>query len=203
MARKRRTKANGDSDDISLDGSEKADTDAMAGAAEVSDVEEDMLGAQAAAQGDKEGQFKVGDRETFLDATFVHAAMVLLFEHEAKVLGLIYSPRSQASHTSRIAADMFFLDTLLVPPSKFRPENATSATSITEHSKNTLYRNILAQCENIRQIHDEIRGVVVDTSRTPRNENHLRLVQVELQENVNAMVDKSSSRFRNNQSVST
>jgi DNA-directed RNA polymerase I subunit RPA1 len=170
------------------------------GTAELSDVEEDMLGAQDAVRGDRdESQFKVGDKDTFLDAAFVHAAMVLLFEHEAKVLGLIYSPRSRGAHMSRIAADMFFLDTLLVPPSKYRPENMTSGTSITEHSKNTLYRNILAQCENIRQIHDEIRGVIADTSRAPRNENNLRLVQVELQENVNALVDKSSSRFRNNQ----
>jgi DNA-directed RNA polymerase beta' subunit len=192
-------KVNEDVADLSFDEEEKSDGDILAGTVEVSDVEEDMLGAQAAAEGGKGGRFKVGDKDTFLDAAFVHAAMVLLFEHEAQVLGLIYSPRSRGAHMSRIAADMFFLDTLLVPPSKFRPENMTSGSSITEHSKNTLYRNILAQCENIRQIHDEIRGIVVDTSRAPRNENNLRLVQVELQENVNALVDKSSSRFRNNQ----
>jgi DNA-directed RNA polymerase I subunit RPA1 len=63
-------KVDGDSDLDSFDEGEKP-TDGegvLDGIVEVSDVEEDMLGAQAAVEGDRDGsRFKVGDKDTFLD----------------------------------------------------------------------------------------------------------------------------------------
>lgn len=137
-------------------------------------------------------------KDVYLPPTFVHAAIVLLFENEDDILRLIYSPRSKGGHTG-LSADMFFIDTCLVPPTRFRPENASDENSVTENDRNNLYKNILQVCETIRDIHHEISGKIIDSSRRPRNETDLKLVQLELQEHVNALVDKNSSRFGRNQ----
>jgi DNA-directed RNA polymerase I subunit RPA1 len=138
-------------------------------------------------------------KDIYLPPTFVHAAITLLFEKEGDTLHLIYNPRSNSSNLNRFSADMFFIDAILVPPTRFRPENASDRDSITESDRNNLFKAILQVCETIRDIHNEISGHIIDTSRIPRTENDLILVHLELQENVNALIDKSSSRFSRNE----
>jgi DNA-directed RNA polymerase I subunit RPA1 len=144
-----------------------------------------------------QGKEPVG-KDVYLPPTFVHAAITLLFEKEGDTLSLIYNPRSKQANLNRFSADMFFIDTILVPPTRFRPENATDGNSVTESDRNNLFKAILQVCETIRDIHNEISGRIIDTSRAPRTENDLMLVHLELQENVNGLVDKSSSRFSRN-----
>jgi DNA-directed RNA polymerase I subunit RPA1 len=162
------------------------------------EAEEDMLLVKdAEVSANSKSRDPIG-KDMYLSPNFVHAAMVLLFEKESSILQLVYSPNAKkSSKLTKLSADMFFIDTLLVPPSKFRPENPGDGNSVTECDRNNLFKAILTVCGTIRDIHGEIKGQIINTERRPRNENDLKLTYLELQENVNALIDKTSSRFSN------
>jgi DNA-directed RNA polymerase I subunit RPA1 len=146
----------------------------------------------------KTNSTELGGRDVYLTPTVVHAAMILLCEKEGETLRLIYSPRRKKAKITQDLADMFFIDTILVPPTRYRPENAGDSDSIMECDRNNLFKSILQVCETIRDVIGEIQGNVTDTSRRPRGENDLKLTYLELQEHVNALIDKTSSRFARN-----
>ncbi|KAF2664810.1 beta and beta-prime subunits of DNA dependent RNA-polymerase [Microthyrium microscopicum] len=138
--------------------------------------------------------------DTYMGADEIHAAMVLLFEHESELLRLVYSPRSKGKILSALSADMFFIDTILVPPNRFRPENPGDGDAVTEHARNNLFKAILSCITSIQQIHQEMSGKkAAEQGRRIRGETELKMAQVELQENVNGLIDKGSSRFSNNE----
>lgn len=129
--------------------------------------------------------------QRFLNAAEVRSHMVLLFEKEHEIFSLVYNSRSSMKRPSSVTADIFFLQTLLVPPNKFRPEARTVAGEISESSQNSLYKSILTGCDNIAQIYKEISGsVVVDSMRRRRDFNDLQESWVRLQDAVNSLLDR-------------
>lgn len=126
----------------------------------------------------------------YMSAGEVHAALTLLFEQEAEILGLVYGPRSRSRGRAPLSADMFFISHLVVPPNRYRPEARTGNDEVAEASENTLYKNILVACELINQISREIRGIATDTSRRPRGYNDLQNAWINLQDAVNSLIDR-------------
>ena len=131
----------------------------------------------------------------YMSANEVHAALVLLFEKENDILRLVYSPRSLGTEPSSLTADSFFIDTLLVPPTKYRPEGKTQAgtDSITEHPMNTMYKHILNANETIRQIKEEMQGKELRPGYRVRSFDDLQNGLVDLQNAVNSLIDTSKS----------
>jgi DNA-directed RNA polymerase I subunit RPA1 len=131
---------------------------------------------------------------TYIPADEVHAMLTLLFENEAEIIQLIYNPTSTLNSRKfvPITADMFFIDTLLVSPTKYRPEAKQGEGQITEAGRNNHYRKILEQINNIANIGKEIRGIATDTGRW-RTFADLQQAQIEMQHNVNALLDKEKS----------
>lgn len=122
----------------------------------------------------------------------VQATMILLFEKEHEILSLIYDSRSSSKKASRVSPHMFFIETLLVPPNKYRPEARTGAGEISESPQNTLYKSILKSSENFAQIYREITDP--DSAHNPayrrRDFNDLQEIGCQLQEAVNSLIDR-------------
>ncbi|KAF2420759.1 DNA-directed RNA polymerase I subunit RPA1 [Tothia fuscella] len=125
----------------------------------------------------------------YVSANEVRAALVLLFEREHELMHWVYTPRSH-SKKSLFSADAFFCDTLLIPPTRYRPEAKTGDGAITEASQNNLYRNILNICETIGQINHEIRGIRSESTYRMRNVDDLQNAFVNLQDAVNSLFDR-------------
>ncbi|KAF2102253.1 beta and beta-prime subunits of DNA dependent RNA-polymerase [Rhizodiscina lignyota] len=135
-------------------------------------------------------------KQEFIHADEVHASLSLLFEQEAEVLGLVYGSRSKNGRLQRPSANMFFIKTLLVPPNRFRPEAKTGNDEIAEAPQNTLYKNIINDADTIRQIQEEILADgpdVLESGRQRRTIDHLQRDWIKLQDDVNALIDKSKS----------
>ena len=173
------------------------------GVADVADVssdadlasQEDEIGENLAIEGTGEAKnTKEPSMQKYLNAGEVHAAMTLLFEKEHEILNLIYNSRARSRKYNTVSPDMFFIQTLLVPPSKYRPEARTAAGSIAEAQQNTLYKTILTHCDVINQIRHEMmtRPEEADPqSRARRRDlNDLQETWVRLQNAVNSLIDR-------------
>ena len=130
------------------------------------------------------------DRDIYLNAQEVHAALSDLLEKEAEILNLVYNSRA-AKNTPSITADMFFVKNILVPPNKFRPEVKTGDGEITEAPQNSSYKLILRQCVIINQIRAEIGGLVREKTTRQRDFGDLQNAWIRLQEAVNSLIDSS------------
>ncbi|GAA5979497.1 hypothetical protein JCM11641_005413 [Rhodosporidiobolus odoratus] len=163
-------KQNGMQVDGDSSASEKEDEeDAMevdAGAAEAEEEEED----------DEEaiGNIRGKQTERIVSADEVRAHLRRLFENEQELVSLIYAPHgplAQAS-SSRIprtvpdlsastagrpaaSADIFFMDVVSVPPSRFRPAS-TMGDQVFENPQNSLLNGILRQTLVVRDISDRL-----------------------------------------------
>ncbi|QDS71684.1 hypothetical protein FKW77_008128 [Venturia effusa] len=137
-------------------------------------------------------------KQEYISANEVHATLTLLFENERDLMHHVYTPR--ASTTKRVPeiADMFFIDTLLVPPTRYRPEARTGDGAIAEASQNNLYRNIISICENIAQINREVRGGDSEGGRRVRNIDDLQGAFVQLQDAVNSFLDRDRNPIQGN-----
>ena len=122
----------------------------------------------------------------------VQATMILLFEKEYEILSLIYDSRASSKKVSRVSPHMFFIETLLIPPNRYRPEARTGVGEISESPQNTLYKSILKASENFAQIYREITNSehVHDPRYRRRDFNDLQEVGCHLQEAVNSLIDR-------------
>jgi DNA-directed RNA polymerase I subunit RPA1 len=173
------------------------------GVADVADVssdaglasQEDEIGEDLAVDGTGEAE-SIEDSilQKYLNAGEVHAAMILLFEKEHEILNLIYNSRAGSRKIKNVSADMFFIQTLLVPPNRYRPEARTGAGEIAEAQQNSLYKSILTQCDAINQIRHEMttRPEQADLQSTARKRdlNDLQEAWVRLQNAVNSLIDR-------------
>ena len=126
-----------------------------------------------------------GDQEYF-NPKQVYANLTKLFDLEQEILGLVYESNTKTE--KHIAtADSFFLQNLLVPPNKYRPEAKTGDT-IAEAQQNSLYRKILAQCDLLSTIRLEMKGEEGSGGRQ-RNFNDFQNAWVGLQDAINSLID--------------
>ncbi|KAH8684913.1 hypothetical protein BGZ60DRAFT_443218 [Tricladium varicosporioides] len=131
--------------------------------------------------------------QRYVDAGEVKVQLMLLFEKDQEILSLIYNSRSPARKAPKVTAEMFFLQTLLIPPNRYRPEARTGDGEVTEAQQNSLYKLILKSCEMVRQIHNEIAGVELpenSSARRKRNYADLQEAWCQLQDAVNSLIDR-------------
>ncbi|KAL7624443.1 hypothetical protein AAE478_006008 [Parahypoxylon ruwenzoriense] len=133
--------------------------------------------------------------QRYVNSMEVQARLQLLFEKEQDIMGLVYNSRPLGK---KLPADNFFLQTILVPPNKFRPEARQGDGAIAEAQQNSLYKQILASCARIAQIHMEISQHGDDpnsiTRRRDISEMHEACVQ--LQDSVNSLIDRDRNPIR-------
>jgi DNA-directed RNA polymerase I subunit RPA1 len=131
--------------------------------------------------------------QRFVDAAEVKAQLTLLFEREQDILSLVYNSRSTSKKATKVSAEMFFLQTLLVPPNKYRPEARTGEGEIAEAQQNTLYKSILKNCETVAQIYQDIvnptKAAEAPSLRT-RHYHDLQEGCCRLQDAVNSLIDR-------------
>jgi DNA-directed RNA polymerase I subunit RPA1 len=130
--------------------------------------------------------------ERYVNPMEIKAALTLLFEKEQEILSLVYNSRSTANKATRVTADMFFLETILVPPNKYRPEAKTGAGEIAEAQMNSLYKLILTASDMMAQISKELNDPsLADTTRyRRRNFDDLQEAWIKLQDGVNSLIDR-------------
>lgn len=129
--------------------------------------------------------------QRFVNPMEVKAALGLLFEKEQEILSLVYNSRLTSKKACLVTCDLFFIETILVPPNKYRPEARTGYGEIAEAQQNSLYKLILTSCDTVVQIYREINNPVSD-DRTRRKRDYFDLQEawVRLQESVNALIDR-------------
>jgi DNA-directed RNA polymerase beta' subunit len=129
--------------------------------------------------------------QEYMTTAEVRAAIILLFEHEADMIRLLYSPYASKSLVN-VTADMFFMEAVVVPPNRYRLEDKTG-DSIAESPKNGLYKGILNACDNMRQISNEMKGQENEAGYRRRNFDDLQTQWVNLQGAVNALIDRDAN----------
>lgn len=166
---------------------------------EMLEIETDTTNVNALENQEKARPKKSTAKETnsdiYLNPHEVHAALSALFEKEEKILNLVYNSRA-AKSTSSVTADMFFIRNVLVPPNKYRPQHKDVDDEVTEAPENSLYKQILRQCDNMNQIRAEIGGLVCESTTRRRDFRDLQNAWIGLQEAVNSLVDSGRNPFR-------
>lgn len=127
----------------------------------------------------------------------VRAALVLLFEKEPEILRLVYSPHSRSKSRQEVNADMFFMEVVVVPPNRYRMEDRTG-DSIAESPKNSLYKEVLAACDAMRQISNEMKGQENESGYRRRDYSDLQTAWVNLQGAVNSLIDHDANPMNRN-----
>jgi DNA-directed RNA polymerase I subunit RPA1 len=131
--------------------------------------------------------------QRFLDAKEAKEQLQLLFETEQDILSLVYNSRSTSRKATRVSAEMFFLEVLLVPPNKYRPEARTGEGEIAEAQQNTLYKSILKNCETFSQLFLNIQEPKKETDDSaPQAWRFGDLIEAwcRLQDAVNSLIDR-------------
>lgn len=163
------------------------------GAGDSLDADGDVvIGDVAIANASSSSKPKVGPPpQRFVNPMEVKAALGLLFEKEQEVLSLVYNSRLTSKRAYLLTSDMFFIETILIPPNKYRPEARTGDGEIAEAQQNSLYKLILTSCDTIVQIYREINNPASD-DRTRRKRDYFDLQEawVRLQESVNSLIDR-------------
>jgi DNA-directed RNA polymerase beta' subunit len=129
--------------------------------------------------------------QEYMTAEEVKAAMILLFENESDMIRLLYNPYGGKSLVD-VSADMFFMETVVVPPNRYRLEDKTG-DSIAESPKNSLYKGILNACDSMRQISNEMKGHENEAGYKRRDFGDLQTQWVALQGAVNALIDRDAN----------
>ncbi|KAJ6439154.1 DNA-directed RNA polymerase I subunit RPA1 [Purpureocillium lavendulum] len=128
-----------------------------------------------------------GASQRYISPLEVRARLTALFEKEQDIMCLLYDAKPRTRRSLNITPDMFFITTLLVPPNRYRPEARTGDSQIAEATQNSLYKAILQICARIARVHEDIQ------SQTASDMTQLHQVLTELQEGVNALIDKNKN----------
>ncbi|TVY19931.1 DNA-directed RNA polymerase I subunit rpa1 [Lachnellula arida] len=158
------------------------------------DVDGDIVMGNATAKVNSGSKPKVAAAaQRYVNPLEVKAQLTLLFEKEQEILSLVYDSRSAARKATKVSADMFFLQTLLVPPNKYRPEARTGDGEVAEAQQNSLYKSILKGCETIAQIHKDIANpdrASDNSSLRNRDWYDIQEAWCKLQDAVNSLIDR-------------
>ncbi|KAI0137542.1 DNA-directed RNA polymerase I subunit RPA1 [Xylariales sp. AK1849] len=131
--------------------------------------------------------------QRYVTSIEVLARLSLLFEKEQEMISLLYNSRPQTKLSKPVTADSFFLQVILVPPNKYRPEARQGDGGIAEAQQNSLYKMILSASMRVAQIHREIASAAksgAEPASRKRDMSELHEACVRLQDCVNSMIDK-------------
>lgn len=130
--------------------------------------------------------------QRYVTALEVKANLEILFQKEQQIMAMIYNSRSNPKKPTHVSADMFFLQTLMVPPNKYRPEARTGDGEISEAQQNSLYKAILKGNETIAMIHSDIANPRREQNPLYRARDFYDLQEAccQLQDFVNSLIDR-------------
>lgn len=117
----------------------------------------------------------------------VQARLNELFQKEQDLVSLLYDMKPRTRSSPRTTPDMFFITTILVPPNRYRPEARMGDSQVAEAEQNSLYKGILRSCSRIARVHAAL------SSNQHSDMTQLHQAWVELQEGVNALIDKNKN----------
>ncbi|KAG8413597.1 hypothetical protein J3458_012671 [Metarhizium acridum] len=125
--------------------------------------------------------------QRYISPMEVRARLSELFKKEQDIVSLLYNSKPRTRSSPDITPDMFFITTILVPPNRYRPEARMGDSQVTEAEQNSLYKSILRGCSKIARVYSVL-----------KSEEHADITQLhqawtELQEGVNALIDKSKN----------
>ncbi|KAK4209529.1 hypothetical protein QBC37DRAFT_486055 [Rhypophila decipiens] len=136
-----------------------------------------------------------------LSTVEVKARLELLFREEQQILSLLYNARPPTKKSKPVTPQMFFIQTLLVPPNRYRPE-ARMQNSVNEAQQNTLYRNILKAMARFVDISKKMSDPVKKSGRKGKKvqgeQDMEPLIQAwtTLQDTVNSLIDRDKNPVR-------
>lgn len=130
-------------------------------------------------------------QQRYISTMEVRGRLRELFDKEQDILSLVYNSKPLKRNAGKVSVDMFFLQTVLVPPNRFRPEARTGDAQITESQQNALYKNILRSCGNIARVHQNIKEA--SQNRRSRTMTDLHQAWSDLQNAVNSLIDKDKN----------
>ncbi|PWW79184.1 beta and beta-prime subunits of DNA dependent RNA-polymerase, partial [Tuber magnatum] len=143
--------------------------------------------------GIQEAQDRKGAAGRLLHSMEVLNNLSRLFEKERGILQLLYQPREAISKTPKtLTPDMFFIHTIAVPPTKFRPPQAAGG-EISESATNKQLVKILQACLTIRDYNDRFNDPETGADAKPTIISGLMQAFVTLQDDVNSFLDSSKS----------
>jgi DNA-directed RNA polymerase I subunit RPA1 len=178
--------------DINLSSNESDYGDDDEGGGESLDENGDVVMTDAPAKQKKTAAPARAQR--YLSAMEVKLRLSALFEKEQEALKLLYSSKPVRKGSKPLSAEMFFLQTVLVPPNRFRPEARMGDSQISEAQQNSLYKMILRSSSKIAQISKELAASRQPddetTVRRNRDMTSLHEAWTELQDCVNSLIDK-------------
>ncbi|GAA6038963.1 hypothetical protein JCM8097_000597 [Rhodosporidiobolus ruineniae] len=167
------------------------------------------------------GDVRGKQTERIVMADEVRAHLRRLFANEKDLVTLIYSPHGPLAHASssripstsstdasgrpKASADIFFMDVVSVPPSRFRPA-ATMGDQVFENPQNSLLNNILRQTIVVRDLSARLNRAIADPDAPeflgadgkPKMDRGRMTTQVyesliDLQVTVNSMMDSGKN----------
>ncbi|KAK3490862.1 uncharacterized protein B0T23DRAFT_340533 [Neurospora hispaniola] len=134
--------------------------------------------------------------QRYISSLEVKERLNFLFQKEQEIVSLLFSSKPRPKHAKPMTADMFFIQTLLVPPNKFRPE-ARMGDQVTEAQQNSLYKLILRGSSMVAQISREVsetaKGNAPEDGRRARDINALYQAWTQLQDAVNSLIDRDKN----------
>lgn len=144
-----------------------------------------------------------GRNERVLSADEVRAHLRLLFSKEPVMCNLLYGRHGSPNAPSVPIADMFFMDVLPVPPTRFRPA-AKMGDELFENAQNSLLSAVLATSKRIQdlnqRLHDEAKAekgeMILDAiakNEAQRTFASLLDALIKLQHDVNSFMDSSKN----------
>ncbi|KAL7423169.1 hypothetical protein Q5752_002469 [Cryptotrichosporon argae] len=146
-----------------------------------------------------------GRNERVVSPSEARSHLRRLFAKEPEVCGLLYGRHGEPSRTSTTAplADMFFMDAIPVPPTRFRPA-AQMGDELFENSQNSLLTAVINTCRRIqdlnRRLHDQAdakpgdaEAEAITKAETNRTYELFLQALVQLQHDVNSFMDSSKN----------
>ncbi|KAI1636743.1 DNA-directed RNA polymerase-like protein [Biscogniauxia mediterranea] len=160
----------------------------------------DVIMTDAAAKTPKKkADFNKG-QQRYIGSLEVQARLRRLYQRETEVMSLIYNSKPLGKKlASSDFTDNFFLQTILVPPNKYRPEARQGDGAIAEAQQNSLYKQILHSSARIAQVYRELaqsNNQNADTPGRKRNMSELHEACVQLQDSVNSLIDRDRNPIR-------
>ncbi|KAK3386921.1 hypothetical protein B0H63DRAFT_430722 [Podospora didyma] len=141
---------------------------------------------------------KPAKAQRYISSMEVKERLNFLFEKEQDMISLLYNSKPRPRGAKPLTASMFFIQTLLVPPNKYRPEARMGEGQISEAEQNGLYKLILRAASRVGEISREIgQGAKVSSEgRKARDISALYQAWTELQDAVNSLIDRDKNPVR-------
>lgn len=182
--------------DINLSSGESDHGEDDEGVGEELDVNGDVVMVDAPSKTKPASKGK-DDSQRLVNVMEVKGRLDLLFLREQEILALLYNSKPSRKRSQNISANMFFLQTILVPPNRYRPEARMGDSQISEAQQNGLYKKILRSAATLAQISKDLAasagsaGASDNTAKVGRDRDMAGLQKAwnDLQENVNGLID--------------